>query len=350
MKLKKFFLFFILNLIIFLAAGCGSQRVNPNQANSNLPDDQLEANQEEIDLVKIKPNELGRIMILMYHQISPKEGEWSRTPENFRRDLQRLYDNGYRLISLKDYLNNNIDVPAGFTPVILTFDDSPANQFKYIEENGELVIDPNCAVGIITEFAKSHPDFGTAATFYINFPASAFGQKGYTARKLVQLAEFNMDIGNHTYSHAYLNRIDSEAATKELALHVREVQKILPGYSVDSLALPFGLWPKDKSIAIAGEFEGTTYNHKAILLVGAHPAPSPVSNKFNPLALPRVRGSQEELDKWFKYFEQRPEDRYISDGDPDTITVREDLAEYANLNKNSLQGKVLRTYSLNLEE
>lgn len=344
MKTKISFILLVFSLLFALLVGCKIQKDLSISSEPKL--NQQQPHPQTPDLMKIKPNELGSTMILMYHNIGPKEGEWTRTPENFRRDLERLYQNGYRLIGLKDYINNNITVPAGFSPVILTFDDGTANQFRYLEKNGELTIDPDCAVGIILEFAKKHPDFGTAATFYINFPANAFGQKKYTAQKFVQLAEFDMGLGNHSYSHQYLNRISSEETVKELAVQTREVNKILPGYTIDSLALPFGLWPKEKKLAVSGEYEGTTYQHKSVLLVGANPAPSPVSNKFNSLALPRVRGSQEELDKWFKHFEQNPEDRYISDGDPQTITVREDLTEFTNLNKENLQGKQLITYSL----
>ncbi|HEY7437429.1 MAG TPA: hypothetical protein VIE41_19975, partial [Methylomirabilota bacterium] len=43
-------------------------------------------------------NELGRVMILEYHKIDNPEGRWTRTPENFRRDLQRLWERGYRLV------------------------------------------------------------------------------------------------------------------------------------------------------------------------------------------------------------------------------------------------------------
>lgn len=343
MKSKTNLLIVVLSFILIFQTGCGAQKADPIE-NSTL--EQIGQKTGDLNLAQVQPNELGRVMILMYHQIGPKEGEWTRTPENFRKDLERLYKNGYRLVSLKDYLNNNISVPAGYTPVILTFDDGPANQFRYIEQNNELIIDPDCAVGIITEFARKNPDFGTAASFYVNFPASAFGQREYTAKKFAQLLEFEMDIGNHSYSHQYFNRLSTEEVEKELSLQVKEVQKILPGYSIDSLALPFGLWPKERSAAVSGNYDGISYDHKAILLVGAHPAPSPISDRFNPLALPRIRGSQEELDKWFNHFEQKPEDRYISDGNPDLITIREDVPEFSRLNNEALDGKQVKTYSL----
>ena len=40
------------------------------------------------------PNELGRVMILEYHKIDYPEERWTRTPENFRRDLETLYARG----------------------------------------------------------------------------------------------------------------------------------------------------------------------------------------------------------------------------------------------------------------
>ena len=50
----------------------------------------------------LAPNELGRVMVLEYHKIDYPEERWTRTPENFRRDLETLYSRGYRLQSLKD--------------------------------------------------------------------------------------------------------------------------------------------------------------------------------------------------------------------------------------------------------
>src|SRR5256886_11334806 len=80
----------------------------------------------------LAPNELGRVMILEYHKIDYPEERWTRTPENFRRDLETLYARGYRLIALNDLLDGRIIVPAGTTPVVLTFDDSSPGQFRYV--------------------------------------------------------------------------------------------------------------------------------------------------------------------------------------------------------------------------
>ena len=103
---------------------------------------------------RLAPNELGRVMILEYHLIEAPEARWARTPQNFRRDLDRLYREGFRLIGLNDYLDGKIDLPVGTTPVILTFDDSSPGQFRMIGTNGRPEVDPESAVGILEAFAR----------------------------------------------------------------------------------------------------------------------------------------------------------------------------------------------------
>ena len=106
---------------------------------------------------RLAPNELGRVMILEYHKIDRPEHRWTRTPENFRRDLETLYAGGYRLIGLNSLLDGRIAVPAGTTPVVLTFDDSSPGQFRYLQRNGTLEIDPESAIGILEAFIASRP-------------------------------------------------------------------------------------------------------------------------------------------------------------------------------------------------
>jgi hypothetical protein len=58
-------------------------------------------------------------------------------------------------------------LPVGTTPIVLTFDDSSPGQFRYIQQNGVLAIDPKSAIGILEAFTREHPDFGRAATFFV---------------------------------------------------------------------------------------------------------------------------------------------------------------------------------------
>lgn len=305
-----------------------------------------------IDYERIKPNENGQIMILMYHGIGEEESEWVRTPENFKKDLKFLYDNGYRLVSLRDYINNNINLEAGYTPVILTFDDGLLNQFNLIEEDGKMKIDPNCAVGILEDFYKEHPDFGRAASFFVYYPVP-FRQKDLIKEKFEFLIENGYEIGNHGYNHENLGKVGIEGVQKSLAKHVKETQEILEGYIVESLALPYGAAPKgdDYKYVVSGSFEGVSYRHKAVLKVGSNPAPSPNSVTFDPQRLPRVRASEIEVQgtgiyDYLKYFEKNPGKKYISDGNLDIVTIPESEASNIDMDKIEQNNKKLVTYSL----
>ena len=83
-------------------------------------------------LQQYKPNELGQIPILEYHQIGPNPEQFVRTPDQMRGDLQWLYDHGFYVINISEILADRIDVPLGKKPVVLTFDDSPAGQFRLL--------------------------------------------------------------------------------------------------------------------------------------------------------------------------------------------------------------------------
>ncbi|MEK7700746.1 MAG: polysaccharide deacetylase family protein [candidate division NC10 bacterium] len=274
---------------------------------------------------ELPANELGRVMILEYHKIDYPEERWTRTPENFRRDLETLYARGYRLVSLGDLLDGRIAVPAGTTPVVLTFDDSSPGQFRYLERNGALEIDPKCAVGILEAFARERPDFGRAATFFVlpaaDPPNRLFNQPAHEGRKLRYLASRGYEIGNHTLWHANLGRYDEATVRAQLAGAQQWIQRHVPDYRPRTLALPHGVYPKDVSWALRGAAKGVTYSHDAILMVAGGAAPSPFSRAFNPVRLPRIQAVETELASWLRHFAQRPQERFVSDGDPDAITV-----------------------------
>ncbi len=270
-------------------------------------------------------NELGRLMILEYHKIDSPEGRWTRTPANFRRDLERLREKGYRLVALGDLLDGRIDLPAGTTPVVLTFDDSSPGQFRYLEKNGLIEVDPESAVGILEAFAREHPEFGLKATFYV-LPASdppnrLFNQPAYEGLKLQYLVSRGFEIGNHTLWHANLSQYPEAAVRTQLAAAQERIRRHVPGYRLRTLALPMGAYPRDIAWAIRGTVSGSSYDHDAILMVSGGAAPSPFSKQFDPLRLPRIQALESELADWLGYFDRHPESRFVSDGNPLTVTI-----------------------------
>lgn len=347
-------IFFSVLLILGLALAAVSCSEEPEDETVTPPDDdpvgepgEGGGGEEPVDYAELGVNEAGQIMVLMYHEIAGTEDEWVRTPENFRKDLKTLYDAGYRAVSMNDVLDGNIHIPAGTTPVVFTFDDGRAGQFRYIEEDGELVIDPDCAVGIMEAFYEEYPDFGLAATFYLFYSGVPFNQSEYVQQKFEYLVERGFEIGNHTNTHPMLRNISVEAAKKDIALMVKNTQEYLPGYQVRSLALPYGSHPDDLSHIIAGSYEGTTYHNEGILLVGSNPAPSPFSKSFIASKIPRIRASEmltagTGMYDWMQRAEEKQWTRYISDGNPDTVVVPEALREQVNEEK--LRGKELITY------
>jgi len=271
------------------------------------------------------PNELGRVMILEYHKIDYPEERWTRTPENFRRDLETLYAKGYRLINLGDLLDRRIQIPAGTTPVVLTFDDSSPGQFRYVEANGSVQIDPKSAIGVLEAFIAEKPDFGRGGTFYVlpgaSKPNRLFNQPEYEGRKLQYLVSHGYEIGNHTLWHANLAKYPEATVRAQVAEAQVWIQRHVPDYKTRSIALPHGVYPTDVSWVLHGSAKGTTYNHDAVLMVAGGPAPSPFSRTFDPVRLPRIQAVERDLAYWLNYFDKNPNERFVSDGDANSVTV-----------------------------
>lgn len=307
---------------------------------------------QAIDYSKIKPNESGQIMVVMFHnfvETYPKgNNDFTTTFEEFEKLLTELYDKNYRLVNLSDMLNNDIDVPAGCIPMVFTFDDGTAGEFNLITKDGKLVVNPKSAVGIMEAFNEKHPDFGLKGTFYVNLGVSTFKGEGTMSERLNYLIEKGFEIGNHTKTHVSLPDVKtSQKMQEEVGGNQRLMEEYVPAYKFNSFSLPFGNASKElKDYVVKGNYEGTEYNHKAIMLVGANPAPSPVSSKFNPLAVPRVRATgmkKVECDlAWWLDSVSKGNSQYISDGNKDTVTVPK--SKQQNVDMSKLNGKQLITY------
>jgi peptidoglycan/xylan/chitin deacetylase (PgdA/CDA1 family) len=250
-------------------------------------------------------------------------------------------------------VTGEMDVPAGKTPVVLTFDDGLKNNFNVIEENGKLIIDPDSAVGIMEDFKKENPDFNSTATFYL-FGTNPFRQKDHIEFKLNFLIENGYDVGNHTYNHAYLNELEEEGIRFQLGRQVEVIKYYIPDYDMTTLSLPYGLRPEGdlEKHVINGSYDGFEYNHTAVLNVGSHPSYSWADKRFDFKEIPRIRVSSteenQESEEWYKYFEDKYDYRYISDGVKDIITVPEDMKE--QLDQDKIKGKKIHIYNREMLE
>lgn len=306
----------------------------------------------KLDKEKLKNdgiNELGKVPIMMYHGIiNKKDSEtvyvggnvdkdgYNRTTESFKRDLEYYYENGYRAIRLKDYIDGNIDVEYGYSPIVITFDDGKDNNIKVtgIDAEGNIIIDENSAIGILEAFKKEHPDFNTTATFFVN--GGLFSQKEYNTKILNWLVDNGYDVGNHTYNHDNLSTTTIEVTQKTISRVYKQLDEIIPNKYVKIIALPFGA-PYNKthdnfSYILNGSYDNYNYITEAALRVGWEPEVSPFDKSFDKTYMKRCRaynnnGKEFDIDMVFKNLKSN---RYVSDGYTDIITVASSKASSVN--------------------
>jgi hypothetical protein len=334
-----------LSLVLLLAAcGDGEDEQDPvaqsdDQEVADGADEDVEAPEDDeaeepqepaADPAEVGANELGEIPVLMYHQLTEGGGsEWDMDPDEFRAELEYLFDEGYVPITVRDLARGDIDVPAGTTPVVLTFDDSTRSQ-AYLTGDGE--IHPDSSIGILIDVASEYEDVEPVASIYV-ISGSLFGGGSDGEQILEALHDVGMEIGNHSHTHPSLAGLSDERVREELGTNVEVVTDVVDDAEVTTLSLPLGQFPQNESLAISGEWEGTSYEHEGVLLVGYDPSPSPFDAEFDPAAIRRIQTHPDpdfEFGSawWLEVLAANDgARRYVSDGNPDTISFPEELAD-----------------------
>lgn len=292
------------------------------------------------ELKTFKPNEVGVVPILEYHDISRREWSMGRSISNFESDLQRLYEEDYRPITMAEYLENRIDLPAGKSPVIITFDDARKTQIRYLPDG---TLDPECAYAIMKDFEEKHPDFKIRAVFYL-LPKRLFDQPKWEEKKMKLLLSEGYEFGNHTVTHPPLNRRTDEQVQREFALCLKMMKDKFPEIKMDTVAFPGGTPPNNTSLIEKGSYRGYEYVHKAGFLAIGGPSPAPVSKKLDKWKIVRllcVEGNQG-FDDWFDRMKKGTPVRYVSDGNPLATTVPKKFEK--NVDKEKLNGSKLFVY------
>lgn len=324
----------------------------------------------EVDLKSYKPNEAGAVMVLMYHRISAAEpnGDLNRTPESFRKDLQDLYQRGYRPVNASDFVENKMDVPLGKSPVVLTFDDALPTQFKIITgTDGQPHIDPDCAVGILETFHKEHPDWAQKATFFVlpkeGRNGEPFGQPESVADKYTYLTKNGYEIANHTSTHDSMRGASADKVQWELATAVKDAKAVCPDAQMKIMALPYGQVPRKDSIKylLDGESDGHKYHNEAVFKAAYRPVASPITYAgkktavyqiapFNVDGLERMTPNPDPkkgqtYEYWLKWLDDNPSQRYVSDGIMDVCYVPKSYASMVDPAALRKEGKILKPYS-----
>lgn len=178
----------------------------------------------------------------MYHNIYEKDDRYIVRPEKLYMDLLDFYKRGFLPISMEDYINKKINIPKGFSPYIITFDDGEKNNFD-LKKDGS--IDKKCGVGVILQFAKDFDLFKPRASFYV-IRDVPFYDKNSAEEKIDILYENGMEVGNHTFNHLHFGEMDNaEDVQKAIASEDKVIKSFSKEeYFTDVLALPYGDPPK----------------------------------------------------------------------------------------------------------
>lgn len=350
--MKKYFW----SLIILLLVGCS------NDAIINSKEEDAKKITKELtieDYQNNKVDELGEVPIMMYHGIHYKNNSdtsyiggnidkdgYQRTTEAFISDLEFYYNEGYRMIRLTDYIDGNIDVELGKSPIILTFDDGLSNNIKVtgLDEFGNIIIDSNSAIGILESFKEKYPDYHVTATFFVN--GGLFNQEEYNEKILNWLIDNGYDIGNHTYNHVDFSKVTNNRSEEEVGIIYSMLDKIIPNKYVNIVALPYGspydLQHENMKHIFEANYNDKKYITKSTLRVGWKAESSPFYIDFNPKFLKRIRaydnnGVECDIEMNFKLLSKT---RYISDGDVDTVVIHKEEEKLLN----NIVNKTVKSY------
>ena len=276
----------------------------------------------------IGANELGEVPVLLYQDVSEDRGDSIRSPEDLAKDIDLLKSEGFQPVDLRDLASGNIDIPAGASPVVITFDDSTLTQYNILDDG---TLDPQSAVGIL-QAAVNSGGWAPKATFYCLLDVSSkdrelFGQSDRQQEKLRNLVDWGYEIGSHTVSNINLNKASVLDVQTELGDSQTRLQDLIGGgYLVTSLSVPSGAYPANESLLASGTYKGKAYKYTSAVTLGDKLSPSPFSTLFNRMHIPRISVTGNTLRDAIANLKSHPELRYISDGDPTTVSAPATLA------------------------
>lgn len=292
----------------------------------------------------VKSNEMGEIIIVMYHGVRSGITEnniYHRSIEGFKEDIKRIDEERYYPISIKDYLDFNIDIPYGRTPIVITFDDGLSSSFSLSDENGYLEPRKNTAIEIMESYRKKNRLFNSTATIFINNYDEPFKGSGTVEERLNYLVDMGYDLGNHSFTHKSFRGLEDDEMEREIGILNNYVTELVKGYEIVGVAYPYGEVPANKYKVLSGEVNGRQYNYQGAFLAGPlGNTTNPINIDFDPWAIPRIRGTNNEkfdLHWYLDFYKENPSLKYVSDGLKDIITVPEKFKD--KINKDVVKNK-----------
>ena len=268
---------------------------------------------------------IPQVPILMYHRFEPQAGAYSysytTSLTDFDGHLNALYEAGFSLVSLSDWLEGRISVPEGRRPLIITFDDLfYADQLSLDEANQPAAYS---GAGRLWQFSQSHPDFNFHLALFYNFGDKSYAnsytngaftvQDGWRQDRAEAIA-WGIENGaipmNHFYSHPFLNQLSPPEIQWELSENDKALREALALVGKESytqklpniLALPYVIWPAtDAGKKVLFDYIAPENTPVQAIVEGDHASnakffPALFSSGFDPWHVPRINATWEAVD------------------------------------------------------
>jgi hypothetical protein len=281
----------------------------------------------------IGANEMGLALVVVYDKISADVTDsGTRTPQQLRDDLALLDSEGFYPVNIRDLQTGDIDIPAGKSPVAVTFDHSSPGQYRILDDG---TLDPACAVGVMQSLVNDGY-WHSKATFFCLLDVvpnenEIFGQAERQKEKLRNLVDWGYEVGSNTMSDLDLSGATQDSIISELANSQITLDALIGSdYAVTSLALPGGKFPRALALLAGGIWKQTPdkqtpYKYSAVVSLDKTPCYSPFSTNFNPMNIPRIAIAGQNLSVAIDELKQNRRLMYVSDGDPTTVSAPYDL-------------------------
>jgi peptidoglycan/xylan/chitin deacetylase (PgdA/CDA1 family) len=266
------------------------------------------------------------VPILLYHRYIPfdktNDSRMKMQLGIFRQQMEQLYAAGFVQVSLEDWLNGKLEVPAGKRPVIITFDDLFFADQVYIMEDG--TPSDRSGLGVMWRIYQEHPDFGFKPALFANMGDKYYGnvirgdwfyvETGWQdslARVIAWCLEHGALVYNHFYTHPSLPKLTPAQIEWEMRTNDEEIQKFLTraekpelaGLSANIISLTYGEWPNSSGGRDTILDYISPLGKPVIAVVEAEPNYSrklltraPYASGYTPYHIPRFEGQQENID------------------------------------------------------
>lgn len=258
--------------------------------------------------------------VLMYHRFDPLPGassySFTTSLTDFEGHLAALYDAGYSLVPLEDWLRGEIHVPPGRRPLIITLDDLFYGDQLALDKNGQPAL--YSGIGRLWKFHQELPDFGFSAALFFNFGDKAYAndytngvlsvQDGWRQNRAEAIAwgiRHGATPMNHFYSHPFLDTLTPTEIQWELAENDRALREALSLVGEEDLsknlpnilALPYVVWPAtDAGKQVLWDYRSPEGAPVSAIVEGDYATnarlfPAAFAEDYDPWHVPRINAS-----------------------------------------------------------